>query len=124
MHDLPLPQKADGVDDVRIVHQTENIVVGGAGLLFRRHILAEVGDGVALGLEIIRGKGGPGSGHRIDAGGVVHKIIGKALGLDLLDGQIPGQLIDHGGDHLQMGQLLGAQRSIGNVPMYQIRGQA
>ena len=36
--------------------------------------------------------------------------------LDLLRRHVPGQLVDDGADDLQVSQLLGAQRSIGNVP--------
>ena len=33
MDDLPFTQKTDGRDHVRVVHQTQNIVIGGAGFL-------------------------------------------------------------------------------------------
>lgn len=51
MHDLPCPKEADGVDDIGILGNTQNIVVGGAGLLFRRQIFRQIRDGIALGLE-------------------------------------------------------------------------
>ena len=72
------------------------------------HILMEVGDGVALGLEIIAGEAGPAGSHGIDPRGVIDKIVGEALGLDLLHGEVAGELIDHGRDHLKMRQLLGS----------------
>ena len=49
--DFPLPEKADGVVDVRIIGETENIVVGKPGLLLCGQILRQVGDGVAGGLN-------------------------------------------------------------------------
>lgn len=88
------------------------------------HVLGEVGDGVAGGLEGGGGEGHSACGLRPDAGGVIHKVDVKAGLFDLLDGEVAGELVDDGADHLQMRQLLGTQRSIGNVPMYQIRGQA
>ena len=57
MDDLPLPQEADHVVHVRVVGQTEDVVVGQARLLFRSQVLRQVGDHVAGGLD---GAGGPG----------------------------------------------------------------
>ena len=37
-----------------------------------------------------------------EAGGVVDVVIGKALFFDLLRGQISGELMDDGTDHLHM----------------------
>ena len=34
MNDLTLPEEADRIDDIRIVHHAENVVIGGAGFLF------------------------------------------------------------------------------------------
>lgn len=33
MDDLPLPEIADGLQNIRVVHQAEDVVIGGAGLL-------------------------------------------------------------------------------------------
>lgn len=68
----------------------------------RRQIFHEVGDRIAGGLE-----GGGGERHAVcrlwpEAGGVVDVVIGKALFFDLLRGQIPGELMDDGTDHLHM----------------------
>lgn len=87
-------------------------------------VLRQVGDQVALdghGRRVPRGAGGGGGIH---PGGVIHKIRLVSRLFDLLRRHVPGQLVDDGADDLQVSQLLGAQRSIGNVPMYQIRGQA
>lgn len=51
VHDLSCPQETDGINDVRILGNTQNIVVGGTGLLFRRQIFRQIRDGIALGLE-------------------------------------------------------------------------
>lgn len=107
MDDLPFPEEADGGDDVGVIHQPEDIIVGGAGLLLGGHVLGEVGDGVAGGLEGGGGKGHSACGLRPDAGGVIHKVDVKAGFFDLLDGEVAGELVDDGADHLQMRQLIG-----------------
>ena len=33
MNDLPFPEEADGIAHVRFLHQTQDVVVGGAGFL-------------------------------------------------------------------------------------------
>ena len=33
MNDLPFPEEADGIAHIRLLHQTQNVVVGGAGFL-------------------------------------------------------------------------------------------
>ena len=83
-------------------------------------ILRQIGNQVALdghGCGIPREAGGR---RRIDACGVIHKIGVETAGFDILFTEISGQLMHDGADHLQMPQLLCAQRSIGNVPKYQI----
>ena len=44
--DLPFPQKLDDIPDVRIIHQTENIVIAHPGLLFSSQILMEIGEDI------------------------------------------------------------------------------
>lgn len=107
MDDLPFPEEADGGDDVGVIHQPEDIIVGGAGLLLGGHVLGEVSDGVAGGLEGGGGEGHSACGLRPDAGGVIHKVDVKAGFFDLLDGEVAGELVDDGADHLQMRQLIG-----------------
>ena len=105
MDDLPFPEEADGGDDVGVIYQPEDVIVGGAGLLLGGHVLGEVGDGVAGGLEGGGGEGHSACGLRPDAGGVIHKVDVKAGLFDLLDGEVAGELVDDGADHLQMRQL-------------------
>lgn len=109
MDDLPLPQEADGRDDIGVINQAQDVIVGGAGFLLGGHILTQVGDGIAGGLKRCRRKGRTAGGLRPDAGGVIDKIGRKAGALDLLDGKIPGELVDNGTDHLQMCQFLGTR---------------
>lgn len=96
-----------GVMTSGVIYQPEDIIVGGAGLLLGGHVLGEVGDGVAGGLEDWRRRRHSACGLRPDAGGVIHKVDVKAGFFDLLDGEVAGELVDDGADHLQMRQLLG-----------------
>ena len=120
MDDLPLPQEADGRDDIGVIDETKDVIVGSAGFLLGGHVLAQVGDGITSGLHGGRGEGHAAGGLRPDANGVIDEVGCEAGIFDLFDGEIPGELVNDGADHLQMSQLLGAQRSIGNVPKYQI----
>ena len=120
VYDLPLSQEAENVGHVGIVGKPKQIVIRGSCLLLCRHILVEIGDDIALG-----GEGGGGIRHagrinRVHAYGVVGKVRRKSAVDDLLFGQVPRQLMHHGAYHLHVPQLFGSQRSIGNVPMYQI----
>ena len=55
---------------------------------------------------------------------VVYEIRVESSLLDLVDAHRARQLVHDGAYHLEVAELFRAQRSIGNVPMYQIRGQA
>lgn len=105
--DLPLPQEADDVVHVGIVAETQDVIVCDAGLLFRGKVLGEVGDHVAGGLHASRAPGEAGSGGGVDAGGVVYKVGGEGgVIAHLLVAQVPGELMDQGGYHLHVAQLL------------------
>ena len=120
MNDLPGSQEFDHIIDIGIVRQTQNVVIGNAGFLLSSQILREIGDDIALyghGGRIPRKSGG---GRGVNASGVVYEVCIKAGGFDVLFRKISGELVDDGADHLQMTQFLSAQRSIGNVPKYQI----
>ena len=108
MYDFPFPQKADGVADFRILDDPQDVVVGGSGFLFRRQILEQVGDGIPFGLKFTGVEGNAAGGLGPDAGGVVDIVGAEAGVLDFLGRQVPGQLVDDGGDHFQMGQFFGA----------------
>ena len=106
--DFPRPQKADGILYIGIIHQTEDIVIGGTGFLFSSHIFMKIGDGVTLGLEGGGRKRRPGCCLGPNSHSMVHKIRSKALFLDLLRGLIPGKLSDNGTDHLHVSQFFGS----------------
>ena len=116
---LPGPEEPDGVGDVRVVAEAEDVVVGHPGLLLRRQILGEVGDDVALHADAGGIPGGAGGGGGVDAGGVVGEVGGEAALPDLLVGEVFRQLVDDGAHHLQVAQLLGAYRGTKMAPKAQ-----
>ena len=96
-------KNSDGVVHVRVVFdQPENVIVGDPGFLFRSEVFRQVGDRVAGGLEGGGGERHAAGGLRPQTCGVIHIVVGKALFLDLLYGEIPRQLMDDGADHFHM----------------------
>ena len=120
VHDFALAKEFDRFAYIWIVNQAQNIVVGGSGFLFGSEIFHEVRDDIALALQRRCGEGNACRALRVDAGRVVDKVGVKAGILDLFGREIPRELVEDRCDHLNMRELLRAQRSIGNVPMYQI----
>ncbi len=118
VHDFPGPQEADGVSYIRGIHgQTQDVVVGGAGFFLCCHILHQIRNGIAHGLK-------HGSRERCSRSSLgpksqcmIHVIGVKTGSLQLFHGQIPGELVDDGGDHFEVAQLFCTQRSSGNVPL-------
>ena len=120
VHDLARTQELDDVVDVGIVGKAQDVIVGHARLLLGGEVLGEVGDGIARDLHRRRRPRIAGGELREHAGRVVDEIGIEAGLLDLIYREVSRELVDDGADHLKMPQLLCAQRSIGNVPMYQI----
>ena len=106
VNDFPLPQEFDHIIYIWIVRQPKDIIIGGAGLLFRRQIFRKIRNGIALDRHGSGVVGPAGGGGGIDAGGVVHKVGVKAGGFDLLLVKIAGQLMHQSSDHLKVSQLL------------------
>ena len=94
MHQLTLTEEADGVNDIGVIGKAEDVVIGRSCLLLRRHILMQVGDRVALGLEIRRCERHACRRIRVDRRGMVNEILVKAAFFDLLDGEVLGELAD------------------------------
>ena len=106
MHDLACPQEFDGIVDIRIIGQPQDIVVGHAGLLLGGKVFGEVGDGVARDLH---GGGRPriaGRKLREYACRMIDKVGIEASFLDLVDREVPRELMDNGADHLKVSQFL------------------
>ena len=116
MHDLPLAEELDGLAHVGIVAEAEDVVVGDAGLLLGGQILVEIRQHVSLDPHVLHVEGHARGGDGVDARGVIHEVGGEGGVLDLLLREVAGELVENGGHHFQVGQLLGTLRSIGNVP--------
>lgn len=116
--DLPLPEEADGVTDFRIVDGAQNVVVGGAGFLFRSQVFKQVRNGIPFALEFAGVKGDTACRLRSYTDGVVNVVGAEAGGLNLLHGEVAGQLPDNGGHNLHVPQFFGAdvcERSAGHL---------
>ena len=120
MYDLAFSQETDRVEDVRVVAHADDVIIGGAGFLFRSHVFGQVCDGIALRSKAKRIKREACRRLRIYSCRMIDEVGLETRFFNLFHRHIAGQLMHDGGDHLQMRQFLGPQRSIGNVPMYQI----
>ncbi len=105
MDNFTRPQKADCVSHVGIVGHSKNIVVGNAGFLFGGEVFMDVTDRVALYLHGCRSKWHAACVAGIDTVRVVHEISPVAALYDLLLRQVPGELMDDGAYHFQMGEF-------------------
>lgn len=106
MDNLALAQEADHIIDVRIVGQTEDVVISEAGFLLCRQVLSKIGDDVPGDLH---GGGGPGISRGklgIYSSGVIHKIGVEPRGFNLFLTQVTGKLVNQGSYHLQVPQFL------------------
>ena len=108
MHDLPLAEELDGLPDVGVVAEAEDVVVGHAGLLLGGQILVEVGDHIPLDPHVLHVKGHARGGHGVETQRVIHEVGGEGGVLDLLLREVAGELVQDGGDHLQMGEFFRA----------------
>lgn len=102
MDDLTFSQELDRFAYVIVCYYPEDVVIGTPGFLFCCHIFMKVCDHIALGLEFAGIKGNAACGLRPDSGGMVNIIGSEALFYQLLGCEVPGQLMDNGGDHFQM----------------------
>lgn len=119
VYHLAGPQELDDIADIRVVAEPQDIVIRHAGLLFRSHILCQVRYDIPLHADPGGVPGSPGGGGGIDTRGVVHKVGGKATGTELFLGEIAGQLVYNGADHLQMSQLFRTYRGTKMAPKAQ-----
>lgn len=107
MNDFPLSQKPDGVLDIGIIDEAQNIVVGGPGFLLCCHVFMKIGDGIAFHGKF-RGVEGVARGiYGIDADGVVDEVFIETAFFDFVDGEISRQLMYDGADHLEVTELFG-----------------
>lgn len=105
MHDLTLSEKSYGINNIRVVYHSKNIVIGSAGFLLCRKIFRQIGDGVALALEICRSKGCSRSRLGIDARCVVNKVGVEPALFYLVNAEVSCELVKNGGDHFDVCQF-------------------
>lgn len=70
------------------------------------HILHQIRNDIAFGLELAGIEGNAARCLRPDADSVIHVIIAEAALLDLLHGKVLCELVHNGGYHLQVCQFL------------------
>lgn len=103
VHDFSGSQEFDRFDNVWIIDKPQDIVVGRAGFLLCGHIFKQVGDRIALALELTGIKRDATGGLRPDGEGMVNVIFVKTAAFDLFHGKVSGQLVDDDADHFEVG---------------------
>ena len=106
MHDLALAKVLDGVSDVGVIHQAQNVVVGGSRLLLCCQVLVEVGDDVSLDGDGAHGVREACGRCGVNSRGVVDEIRGEGAAFNFAFAEPLCQLIENGRHHLQMRQFL------------------
>lgn len=103
VHDFPCPKELDGFVHIGfILYKSKNIVVGGACLLLCRHILRQICNDIAFGLELASVEGNASRCLGPDADGVVHVVVAETACLYLLHRKVLGQLVNNCGYHFQV----------------------
>ena len=120
VHYLPLAQEPYRIDYIGVVDETKDVIVGQSRFLLCCNILVQVGENIARYLERGDGEGCARCRLRIDTRRMVDKIGVKSAALYLVIREIFRKLSNDSCDYLLVRELFRAQRSIGNVPMYQI----
>lgn len=105
VHDLTLSQEADHIRHIRIIAQTQDIIIRLARLLLGRHILGEVSDHVPRHADCRRRPRSAGCKLREHACRVVNEVRVVAGTLDLLRRHAACKLVEDRTDHLQVPQL-------------------
>ena len=100
MDDFPFPKELDHIIHIRIIAESENVIISGAGFLFRGQIFSKIRNGVALNLHAGGAPREPGGGGGEDTCGMIHEVGCEGGIQDLRILQISGQLMDDGADHL------------------------
>ena len=105
MYNFSCTQKLDWFPDVRIIHQSQDIVVGDTCFLLCCKVFYQVTDNIAGRLKGGCGKRNTGCSLRIDAGCVIDKVSFHSAFLDFFHAQSFGQLVQDCADQLDMCQL-------------------
>lgn len=111
MCDLSLTEEFDGIADIGIVYETEDVIIGYTSLLFGCEVFVQIGKYITLDSDIGRGKGCSCGRLRINACGMIDKIGVKARFFDFLGGQVSGELIKDRRNHFHVGKFFCTERS-------------
>ena len=106
MNHFPGAQEFKGFTYFRVFDDTDQVIIGGPGLLLRGQVLVKIRDGISLGLEFAGIERHAGCSGWPQGSGVVDIIRVKPSGFCLFRSQVLGQLIDNGADHFQVCKLL------------------
>ena len=112
--DLALAEEFDGVADVGVIDEAQDIVIGHARLLFGGEVLVEIREHIAFDGEGRRIERHARRRDGVDACGMVDEIGIEARSLDLLGREVLRQLVEDRGDHFHVRQLFRAD--IGQNP--------
>ena len=102
MHDLTLAEEAEGIGDVGIVLETDEVIVGHASFLFCRLRFCQIGKRVALDADVLHIKRHARRRDRIDSRGVINVVGLERSALDLIDLNVPCELINDRRYHFHM----------------------
>ena len=79
VHNLSHAQELDGLADIRILHKAKDVVIGSSRLLLCRHILHQIRDNVAGGLELGSSERNTASRLGPDTYGMIYVVIRKDM---------------------------------------------
>lgn len=107
MHNFTRPEELDRVCDFRYIpDNAQNVVIRASGFLFRSKVFVKVGDRVALTLELAGIKRNTACCLRPDANCVVDIIRTKTGIFNFFHRKVSGKLMDNGGYHFKVCQLV------------------
>lgn len=106
VNDFPLAQKTNGVTDLGVFYQTKDVIISRPGFLFSRHIFMKICDRISFGLKVSCGPWSAAGRLRPECQSMIDIIFIKTGFFNLLRGQISGQLMDDGADHLHVGEFV------------------
>lgn len=110
VHHFTFTQELDWISDIRIVHESQDVIIGFPRFLLGGEIFMEIRKQVAGRVKIACIEGNARCRHRIQAGCMVYKIGIEPGFLDFIHAKVAGELIDDGTDHFHMGQFAGTWR--------------
>ena len=88
MNDFSLTKEAKRIDHIRIVGQIDQSLISAPGLLFCCHVFIDIGNRIALRLEVGGCKGNAAGVGRIDGLSVLRLVRRQSGGDDLIDSRI------------------------------------